>query len=65
MWVSIFLGNIVVEFFNLLLNVMQKGVTGPATDHHDEENWATPEEHRHGCSRTSGVGANLVNCNVE
>ena len=39
------LGNVVVEFFNLLLNVMQEGIAGPATNHHDEENWATPKEH--------------------
>ena len=60
-----FLGNIVVEFFNLLPNVMQEGIAGPAANHHDEENWATPEEHRHSCSQTDGVGANLVSCNVE
>ena len=60
-----FLGNLVVEFFDLLPNVMQVGVAGPATNHHDEENWATPTEHRHGCSQTDGVGANLVICNVE
>ncbi len=60
-----FLGNAVVEFFNLLPNVMQEGIAGPVTNHHDEENWATPKEHRHGCSQTDGVGANLVSCNVE
>ncbi len=50
-----FLGNIVVEFFTLLLNVTQEGIAGPATNHHDKENWATPKEHCHGCSRTDGL----------
>ena len=60
-----FSGNVVVEFFNLLPNVTQEGIAGPATNHHDEKNWATPKEHHHGCFRSDGVGANLMSCNVE
>ncbi len=58
-------GNVMVEFFNLLPDVTQQDIAGPATNHHDEENWATPKEHHHGCSRMDGEGANLVSCNVE
>ena len=65
MWVSIFLGDIMVEFLDLLLNVAQERIAGPATNHHDEKNWATPEENCDSCSEMDGVCANLVNCNVE
>jgi hypothetical protein len=37
-----FLGEVMVEFLDLFPNVMQEGVAGPATTHHDEENLATP-----------------------
>jgi hypothetical protein len=60
-----FLGNVVAEFFNLLLDVMQEGAAGTATNHHDEENWATPKEHCHGCSQMDGVDAYLVSHIVE
>jgi hypothetical protein len=62
-----FLGDIVVEFLNLFPNVAQECVTGPATNHHDKTNWATPEEHCHSCAQTNanGVCANPVCCNVE
>ena len=61
-----FLGNIVVEFFNLLPNVMQEGIAGPAANHHDEENWATPKEHRHSCSQNgrSGCQSCELQCGV-
>ncbi len=58
-------GDIVVEFFDLLLNVAKEGITGPSADHHDEEDWIFSEEHRHCCARTDGVNADLVCCNVE
>jgi hypothetical protein len=57
--------DIVVEFLDLFLNVVQERIAGPATNHHDEKNWATPGEHCHSCSGTDGVCANLVSCNVE
>ncbi len=60
-----FLGDIVVEFLNLLLNVAKESIARSATYHHDEEDWATPKEHRHCCSRTDGVCTNLVYCNVK
>ncbi len=60
-----FLGDIVVEFLDLFPNVAQECIAGPAIDHHDKKNWATPEEHCHSCSRTDGVCADLVCCNVE
>jgi hypothetical protein len=60
-----FSGDVVVEFLDLLPNVMQEGVAGPAANHHDKENWKTPKEHHHSCSRTNGVHANLIGCNVE
>ena len=60
-----FLGDIVVEFLNLLLNVAKESIARSATYHHDEEDWATPKEHRHCCSQTNGVGADLICCNVE
>ncbi len=60
-----FLGDIVIEFLDLLLNVAKESIARPATNHHDEEDWATPEEHCHCCSQTDGVCTNLVCCNVE
>ncbi len=57
--------DVVVEFLDLFPNAVQEGVAGPATNRHDEENWATPKEHCHSCSGTDGVCANLVGCNVE
>jgi hypothetical protein len=60
-----FLGDIVVEFLDLFLNVAQECIAGPATDHHDKKNWATPEEHCHSCAQIDGVCANLVCCNVD
>jgi hypothetical protein len=60
-----FMGDIVVEFLDLLLNVAKESIARPATDHHDEEDWAIPKEHRHCCSQTDGVCTNLVCCNVE
>ncbi len=38
-------GDIVVEFFDLLMTVVKEGITGPSADHHDEEDWASPKEH--------------------
>ncbi len=58
-------GDIVVEFLDLLPNVAKESIARPSTDHHDEEDWATPEEHRHCCSRMDGVSTDLVYCNVE
>ena len=60
-----FWGDIMVEFLNLFPNVAQECVAGPATNHHDKKNWATPKEHCHSCTRTDGVCANFVCCNVE
>ncbi len=60
-----FLGDIVVEFLDLLLNAAKESIARPATNHHDEEDWATPKEHRHCYSRTDGVCTNLMCCNVE
>jgi hypothetical protein len=40
-----FAGDIVVEFFDLFSNVVQKGVAGPATNHHDEKHRTTTKEH--------------------
>jgi hypothetical protein len=58
-------GDIVVELFNLLLNVAKEGIAGPLADHHDEEDGTFSEEHRHCCARADGVSADLVCCNVE
>ncbi len=59
-----FWGNIVVEFFDLLMDVAQEGDSdGPVTDHHDKEDRAYPMEHCHCCSQMHGVCANLVCCN--
>ncbi len=58
-------GDIVVEFLDLLPKVAKKSITRPSTNHHDEEDWATHEEHCHCCSQTDGVSTNIVCCNVE
>ena len=58
-------GDIMVEFLDLLPNVVKECVAGPAIAHHDEEDWATPEEHCRCCSQMSRVWANLSCCNVE
>ncbi len=58
-------GDLVVEFFDLPPNVAKEGIAGPSANHHDEEDWTTPKEHRHCCSRTNGVSADLICCNVE
>jgi hypothetical protein len=42
--------DVMFEFLDLFPNVAQECVAGPATDHHDEKNWATPKEHCHSCS---------------
>ncbi len=60
-----FLGDIVVEFLDLLSNVAKERIARPATDHHYEEDWATPKEHHHCCSQMDGVCTNLMCCNVE
>ncbi len=40
-----FAGYVVVEFFDLFSNVVQKGIAIPATDHHDEKHWTSTKEH--------------------
>ncbi len=60
-----FVGDVVVEFFDLFSNVAQKGVAGPATDHHDEKHWTSTKEHRHCRTQADGVCADLVGNDVE
>ena len=57
--------DVMVELLDLLPNVAEECVAGPAADHHDEENGTTPEEHGHGCTRADGVCSDLVRRNVE
>ncbi len=60
-----FAGDVMVEFIDLFSNVAQKGVAGPATDHHDEKHGTSTKEHRHCHARVDGVCAGLVSGNVE
>jgi hypothetical protein len=59
-----FVGDVVVEFFNLFSNTVQKGVAGPVTNHHDEKHGTSTEEHHH-CTQADGVCAGLVGGNVD
>ena len=54
-----------IELLDLLADVSKECIAGPASNHHDEEDGATSEEHGHGCTRADGVCADLVRCNVE
>jgi hypothetical protein len=60
-----FVGDAVVEFLDLFSNVAQKGVAGPAINHHDEKHKTSTKEHCHCHARADGVCANLVSGNVE
>ncbi len=60
-----FVGDVVVEFLDLFSDVAQKGVAGPATNHHDEKHGTSTEEHCHPRTRADGVCADLVSSNVE
>jgi hypothetical protein len=60
-----FAGDIMLESFDLFLNVAQKGVAGPATNHHDEKHGKSTKEHCHRSTQADRVHANLVDGNVE
>ncbi len=60
-----FAGDVVVEFFNLFSNVVQKDVAGPATNHHYEKHGTSTKEHGHCHAQADGVCANLAGGNVE
>jgi hypothetical protein len=58
-------GDVVLEFFDLFSNVAQKGIAGPATDHHDEKHRTSTKEHHHCRIRADGVCASLFGGDVE
>jgi hypothetical protein len=60
-----FVGDVVVEFFDLFSNEAQKGIAGPVTDHHDEKHGTSTKEHCHCRARADGVCANLISGDVE
>jgi hypothetical protein len=45
-----FARDVMVEFFDLFSYVAQKGIAGPATDHHDEKHRTSTKEHCHCCT---------------
>ncbi len=60
-----FAGDAVVEFFALFSHVVQKGITGPAIDHHDEKHGTSTKNHCHHRAQADGVCANLIGSNAE
>ena len=53
-------GHPCTEFLYLVMDVLEEGITGPAADLHDSENWHPSKVHCHGCTQSYGVGANIT-----
>ena len=52
-------GDVVCELFHLLSYVVEEGITGPASYHHDGEGGNSCKVHGHGGSGSDGVGADV------
>jgi hypothetical protein len=50
-----FAGDVGGEISDLFSNVEQKGIAGPATNHHDEKQGTSTKEHCHCSTQVDGV----------